>query len=95
MPLFNEASRIYKPEEVTFMRSCFSHAAIILEESDREYAAADLSTAIIMLYQNGLRDLNYIAELASRLAHKRYRDRHAEAPTAANLNILPDSEPSS
>ncbi|HHV68481.1 hypothetical protein F9K88_13825 [Brucella intermedia] len=95
MPLFNEASRIYKPEEVTFMRSCFSHAAIILEESDREYAATDLSTAIIMLYQNGLRDLNYIAELASRLAHKRYQDRHAETPAAANLNIVPDSEASS
>ena len=92
MPLFNEASRIYKPEEVTFMRNCFSHAAIILEESDREYAAADLSSAIIMLYQNGLRDLNYIAELASRLAHKRHQDRHAEAPIAANLNILPDSD---
>jgi len=39
--------------------------------------------------------LNYIAELASRLAHKRYQDRHAETPAAANLNIVPDSEASS
>ncbi|KAB0567681.1 hypothetical protein [Brucella pituitosa] len=92
MPLFNEASRIYKPEEVNFMRSCFSNAAIILEESDREYAATDLSSAIIMLYRNGLRDMNYISELASRLAHKRYMERHLGAPVAANLNVLPSSK---
>lgn len=92
MPLFNEASRIYKPEEVNFMRSCFSNAAIILEESDREYAATDLSSAIIMLYQNRLRDLTYIAELASRLAHKRYMERHPDTPIAANVNVLPGSK---
>ncbi|MCH4543187.1 hypothetical protein DK867_14015 [Ochrobactrum sp. POC9] len=92
MPLFNEASRIYKPEEVNFMRSCFSNAAIILEESDREYAATDLSSAIVMLYQNGLRDLNYIAELASRLAHKRHMERHPDTPVAANVNVLPGSK---
>ncbi|MBB4095975.1 hypothetical protein HGG72_16355 [Ochrobactrum pecoris] len=92
MPLFNEASRIYEPEEVNFMRSCFSNAAIILEESDREYAATDLSSTIIMLYQNGLRDLNYIAELASRLAHKRYMERHPNTPVAANVNVLPGSK---
>ena len=92
MPLFNEASRIYKPEEVNFMRSCFSNAAIILEESDREYAATDLSSTIIMLYQNGLRDLTYIAELASRLAHKRYMERHPDTPVAANVNVLPGSK---
>lgn len=92
MPLFNEASRIYKPEEVNFMRSCFSNAAIILEESDREYAATDLSSAIVMLYQNGLRDLNYIAGLASGLAHKRYMERHPDAPVAANVNVLPGSK---
>ncbi|NKC23466.1 hypothetical protein HED50_23180 [Ochrobactrum oryzae] len=92
MPLFNEASRIYKPEEVNFMRSCFSNAAIILEESDREYTASDLSSAIIMLYQNGLRDLTYIAELASRLAHKRYMERHPDTPVAANVNVLPGSK---
>lgn len=92
MPLFNEASRIYKPEEVNFMRNCFSNAAIILEESDREYAATDLSSAVIMLYRNGLRDLNYISELASRLAHKRYTERHLDAPVVANLNVLTDSK---
>lgn len=75
MPLFNEASRIYKPDEVNFLRSCFSHAAIILEESDRAYRPAELSAAIILLYESGLRDLHYIAELASRLAHKRQDDR--------------------
>lgn len=74
------------------MRSCFSNAAIILEESDREYTATDLSSAIIMLYQNGLRDLTYIAELASRLAHKRYMERHPDTPVAANVNVLPGSK---
>ena len=71
MPLFNEASHIYRPDEVDFMRRCFSHAAIILEESDHSYAETELSASIVLLYQGGLRDLHYIAELASRLAHRR------------------------
>lgn len=87
MPLFNEASRIYKPEEVNFMRSCFSRAADLLEECDREYSATDLSTAIIKLYQSGLRNLNYISDLSSRLAHKRYCDRHSNMSAASNSNI--------
>nr|WP_278436566.1 hypothetical protein [Brucella anthropi] len=33
MPLFNEASRIYKPEEVNFMRSCFSNTASFLKKA--------------------------------------------------------------
>lgn len=44
MPFFNEASRIYNPIEVNFMRSCFSHAAIMLEESDQDYSATDLAS---------------------------------------------------
>ncbi|MBM7327824.1 hypothetical protein ACS5UA_17750 [Brucella sp. RRSP16] len=75
MPLFNEASRIYHPLEVNFMRSCFSHAAILLEESDQDYSAADLTSYIIMLYQSGLRDQSYICEIAARLARQRF-ERH-------------------
>ncbi|WP_266031729.1 hypothetical protein [Brucella intermedia] len=86
MPLFNEASRIYHPLEVNFMRSCFSHAAIMLEESDQGYSAADLTSYIIMLYQSGLRDQSYICEIAARLAHHGSRDatksNNVQLPTA-------------
>jgi len=87
MPLFNEASRIYNPIEVNFMRSCFSQAAIMLEESDQDYSAADLASCIIMLYQSGLRDHAYLSELSARLAHQRFERRHAiEQCPAANNN---------
>ncbi|KAB2784593.1 hypothetical protein F9K97_16595 [Brucella anthropi] len=76
MPLFNEASRIYSSVEVNFMRSCFAQSAIILEESDRSYSATELAECIIRLYESGLRDLNYISELAARLAHSRFEIRH-------------------
>ncbi|PWL16460.1 hypothetical protein DKP76_17535 [Falsochrobactrum shanghaiense] len=81
MPLFNEASRIYSPNEVNFLRSCFSQSAIILEESDRSYSAEELAGCIIRLYESGLRDLNSIAELAARLAHSRFMARHDELAT--------------
>ncbi|MFK4062236.1 MULTISPECIES: hypothetical protein [Brucella] len=85
MPLFNEASRIYNPLEVNFMRSCFSHAAIMLEESDRNYSPSELASSIITLYASGLRDQLYICELAARLTHQRYQIRHG-SPAAANSN---------
>ncbi|WP_235917017.1 hypothetical protein [Brucella anthropi] len=78
MPLFNEASRIYNPLEVNFMRSCFSNAAIMLEESDRTYSPSELASGIIMLYESGLRDQSYICELAARLAHQKYQKRHSK-----------------
>lgn len=86
MPLFNEASRIYHPLEVNFMRSCFSHAAIMLEESDQGYSAADLTSYIIMLYQSGPRDQSYICEIAARLAHQRFERRHTTERYTANNN---------
>ncbi|KAB2703090.1 hypothetical protein D7I41_12735 [Ochrobactrum sp. MH181795] len=87
MPLFNEASRIYNPLEVNFMRSCFSNAAIMLEESDRDYSPSELASSIIMLYESGLRDQLYICELAARLAHQRYQTRHdIQRIPAANNN---------
>lgn len=76
MPFFNEASRIYTLEEVKFMRRCYSDVAAVLEERGLEYAAVDLSSTIIMLYESGLRDLGYITELAARLAHQKYQFRH-------------------
>ena len=87
MPLFNEANRIYDPLEVNFMRSCFSNAAIMLEESDHNYSASDLASCIIMLYESGLRDHGYLCELSARLAHQRYQRRHdMELHPAANNN---------
>ncbi|OAE39740.1 hypothetical protein [Brucella intermedia] len=87
MPFFSEASRIYNPIEVNFMRSCFSNAAIMLEESDQDYSAADLASCIIMLYHSGLRDHAYLSELSARLAHQRYERRHKiEQCPAANSN---------
>lgn len=73
MPLFNEASRIYGPLEVNFMRSCFSNAAIMLEESGQDYSAADLASCILMFYQSGLRDHANLSELSARLAHQRFK----------------------
>ena len=84
IPFFNEASRIYSSVEVTFMRSCFAQSAIILEESDRAYSANELAERIIRLYESGLRDLNYISELAARLAHSRFELRPDDF--AANTN---------
>nr|WP_313012367.1 hypothetical protein [Brucella intermedia] len=87
MPFFSETSRIYNPIEVNFMRSCFSNAAIMLEESDQDYSAADLTSCIIMLYHSGLRDHAYLSELSARLAHQRFEKRHAiEQYPAANNN---------
>ncbi|OIS92210.1 hypothetical protein [Brucella cytisi] len=88
MPFFNEASRIYTLEEVNFMRRCYSNAAATLEEDELDYAAVDLSSTILMLYESGLRDLSYITELAVRLAHQKYQFRHPnDSFPAANSNM--------
>ncbi len=73
MPLFNEASRIYTPSEINVMRDCFSQAAILLEESNRDYSKAELAASIIKLYESGLKDPAYIAQLSARLAHSKFR----------------------
>lgn len=78
MPLFNEASRIYRPDEVNFMRSSFAEAALILEAKDLNYSAAELSSIVITLYMSGLRDVSYIANIAARLAHQKFTKRHPE-----------------
>ncbi|MFD1793831.1 hypothetical protein ACFSE0_19670 [Ochrobactrum teleogrylli] len=86
MPFFNEASRIYNQIEVDFMRSCYAHAAIMLEESDRGYSARDLASLTLLLYDSGLRDHNYITELVARLANKKFMDRRQKS-MAANSNL--------
>lgn len=87
MPLFNEASRIYDSVEVNFMRSCFTHTVIILEESDQNYSATELAAYIMRLYASGLRDHSYLCELAADLAHQRYQTRHNIEPyPSANSN---------
>ncbi|MDH7787627.1 hypothetical protein QBD01_003654 [Ochrobactrum sp. 19YEA23] len=86
MPFFNEASRIFMPDEVNFLRSCFNNSAIILEESDRNYSAQELASCIIMLFQSGLRDQSQLCELASRLAHQRFIVRHDISAIPANSN---------
>jgi hypothetical protein len=94
MPFFNEASRIYNPLEVNFMRSCFGNAAIMLEESDQDYSASELASCIIMLYESGLRDHAYLSELSARLAHQRYLKRHDIEPhQAANSNGIAPRAP--
>ena len=83
MPFFNEASRIYTPVEVDFLRSCFTNAAITLEESDRDYSAQELASCIIMLFE---REPSRLCELAARLAHQRYTVRQDLRALQANSN---------
>jgi len=86
MPFFNEASRIYTPVEVDFLRSCFTNAAVLLEESDRDYSASELSSCVMRLYEHGLRDCNHLCELAARLAHQKYAVRNHMPALEANSN---------
>jgi len=67
MPLFNNSSHIYSPDEVEALRRCFSNAAIMLNEKGRDYSDAELAEAIIKLFDSGLRDLDQLTELAARL----------------------------
>jgi hypothetical protein len=83
---YNAASRIYNSIEVNFLRSCFNCAAIILGESYRNYSASELSSCIIMLYEHGLRDQSYLCELAARLAHQKYTNRHSMSVLHDNSN---------
>ena len=88
MPLFSEAHRIYHPDEINFMGSCYSKALINLEERARGYCASELASCIILLYESGLRNAAYVSELAASLAHQRYEKRRLDGPyRAANSNI--------
>jgi len=74
MPLFNQSSKVYAPDELEAMRRCFSVASIMLEESGRDYDEAHLAETIIKLYDGGLRDTEQWAELAARVAEKHVHD---------------------
>ncbi|MBA8838209.1 hypothetical protein FHW03_001494 [Ochrobactrum sp. RH2CCR150] len=87
MPFFNEASRIYIPAEVDFLRSCFTNAAVLLEESDHNYSGSELASCILMLYEHGLRERSRLTELAARLAHQRYTIRHDLRAMQTNSDI--------
>ncbi len=89
MPFFNEASRIYTPAEVSLLRSCFSSSAIFLEEGDHGYSAQELASCIITLYERGLRDPSKLAELAARLANKKYESRNATKLSVEESPFLP------
>ncbi|MBA8840865.1 hypothetical protein [Ochrobactrum sp. RH2CCR150] len=72
MPLFNEASRIYGPEEVELMRRCFAQANEKLEQAESKFSASNLASSIVRLYQSGLRDETYIVDLAAGIASARF-----------------------
>jgi len=68
MPLFNQVSQVYAPKELDIMRQCFSRAAIMLEESGRNYEESELATTVLRLYDRGMRDVDGLSELAARLS---------------------------
>lgn len=67
MPLFNEASRIFGPDNITLLRRYVSQAADLLEESGSSYSSTYLCSSIVSLYDSIVRDANYIAELGAQL----------------------------
>lgn len=66
MPLFNEASRIYAPDEIDFLRHCVSLASAKLADTNLE--ESQLAERVLRLYESGLRDAASICDLAVRLA---------------------------
>ncbi|MBA8840870.1 hypothetical protein [Ochrobactrum sp. RH2CCR150] len=89
MPLFHEASRIYSQIEVDFMRRCYALASIVLEETNHAYSGRDLASTILLLYDSGLRDYNYIVELSALLSRKKFAGRHPQSSDAASSNASP------
>lgn len=65
MPLFNEASRIYAPDEIDFLRHCVSLASAKLADTKLEESL--LAERVLRLYESGLRDAASICDLAVRL----------------------------
>lgn len=62
MPLFNEASRIYAPDEIDFMRNCVALASLKL--SGPQLDESVLAERVLRLYESGLRDSSAICDLA-------------------------------
>jgi len=65
VPLFNEASRIYAPDEIDFLRHCVSLASAKLADTNLEESL--LAERVLRLYESGLRDAASICDLAVRL----------------------------
>jgi len=87
VPLFNEASRIYAPDEIDFMRNCVALASLKL--SGTQFEESILAERILRLYESGLRDSSAICDLAVRLISP------AQQPQdvfAANGNAAQESE---
>lgn len=65
MPLFNEVSRIYTPEEIEFLRECVTQASNKL--TDNDFDPAVLAQRILKFYESGLRDAEQIVDLTVRM----------------------------
>jgi hypothetical protein len=65
VPLFNEASRIYAPDEIDFLRNCVALASLKLSSTQLDETV--LAERILRLYESGLRDASTICDLAVRL----------------------------
>lgn len=87
MPLFNEASRIYTPEEIDFLRECVAQASNKLADNNDDSAV--LAQRVLRFYESGLRDVEQIANLTVRM-HNRVTQSSAEY--AANSNPIGDVE---
>lgn len=84
MPLFNEASRIYAPDEIDFLRHCVSLASAKLADTRLEESL--LAERVLRLYESGLRDAATICDLAVRLTSTGIEPSDA---FAANCNGTP------
>ena len=87
MPLFNEASRIYAPDEIDFLRHCVSLSSAKLAEAQFEESV--LAERVLRLYESGLRDAATICDLAIRLTGP---GAEASDAFAANCNGTPAAD---
>ncbi len=62
VPLFNQASRIYAPDEIDFLRNCVALASLTLSSTQLDESI--LAERILRLYESGLRDSSTICDLA-------------------------------
>jgi hypothetical protein len=87
VPLFNEASRIYAPDDIEFLRHCVSLASAKIAEPQLQESL--LAERILRLYESGLRDPATICDLAIRLTSP---GAEANDALAANCNGAPATD---
>jgi len=85
LPLFNEASRIYTPEEIEFLRECVAQASGRL--TDRKHDSPILAQRVLKFYESGLRDAEQIVDLTVRMQDKA---NHSLDQYAANFDPSAD-----